>query len=156
MARTFKMRTVAYQFREVESAYDVPEDWPKNVTINGPEDMARFSFLFDNQAAELFYVFALDAGNRVRGFVEVTRGIASASLIHPREVFVAALAFVPCALILAHNHPSGRTEPSEDDRNITRQIASAGKILGIPVHDHIIYGEGETYSFAEHGLMIAA
>ena len=83
----------------------------------------------------------------------VTRGILNSSLVHPREVFCAAIVASAAAVILCHNHPSGDPTPSADDRIVTEQMVAAGRLLDIPVHDHIIIGRGRYTSFAEAGLL---
>jgi DNA repair protein RadC len=81
----------------------------------------------------------------------LTRGTLDASLVSPREVFRLAVVEGAAAIILAHNHPSGDPAPSPDDRAVTRQIAEAGRALGIPVLDHVILGDGRYVSLAEEG-----
>ena len=81
----------------------------------------------------------------------MTRGTLNASLISPREVFRLAVVEGAAAVILAHNHPLGDPAPSPDDRAVTRQIAEAGRALGIPVLDHVIVGDGRFASLAEEG-----
>jgi DNA repair protein RadC len=83
--------------------------------------------------------------------VLVTRGIVDASLVHPREVFRAAVAESASGVILVHNHPSGDPAPSLEDRAVTRQMAAAGKALGIPVLDHVVVGHGRYASLAALG-----
>lgn len=83
----------------------------------------------------------------------ITRGILNSSLVHPREVFLAAILARAAAVILCHNHPSGDPTPSADDRRVTEQLAAAGRLLDIPVHDHVIVGADSYVSFAEAGLL---
>jgi DNA repair protein RadC len=105
------------------------------------------------ELGEVFYLIALDSQSQVLGVVEVTRGLANSSLVHPREVFRVAIALGALGVIVAHNHPSGDPTPSADDRAVTRQLVDAGRILDIPVYDHVVLG-GERYvSFAEAGLL---
>src|SRR5918911_768911 len=73
--------------------------------------------------------------------------------VHPREVFREAIAERAAAIILVHNHPSGDPTPSADDRLVTEQLVAAGRLLDIPVHDHVIVGRGRFVSFAEAGLL---
>ena len=80
-------------------------------------------------------------------------GILNSSLVHPREVFRLAIAFGAAGIIVAHNHPSGDPTPSADDRAITRQLVDAGRLLDIPVYDHLILGAARYLSFAEAGLL---
>lgn len=83
----------------------------------------------------------------------ITRGILNSSLVHPREVFCAAILVHAMAVILCHNHPSGDPTPSTEDRLITEQLVAAGKVLDVPVHDHVIVGGHRYVSFAETGLL---
>jgi DNA repair protein RadC len=102
--------------------------------------------------AEVFWILALDAQHRIilSAPIAITRGTLTSSLVHPREVFRAAIVAGAAAVILCHNHPSGDTTPSADDRLVTQQLVEAGKLLDIPVHDHIIVSDGPRYtSFAE-------
>ena len=100
---------------------------------------------------EEFHALLLDTRHHVVREALVTRGTLDASLISPREVFRLAVVEGAAAVILAHNHPSGDPSPSPDDWAVTRQIAEAGRILGIPVLDHVILGDGRFTSLAEEG-----
>lgn len=107
------------------------------------------------ETTEVFWVLHLDAQHRVIGGgpQAVTKGIINSSLVHPREIFRGAIVAGACAVILAHHHPSGDPTPSADDRLITEQLVGAGRLLDIPVHDHVIVGNGTYVSFAEQGLL---
>jgi DNA repair protein RadC len=109
--------------------------------------------LLRDRMQEVFVVLVLDAKNALKAHVELTRGILSASLVHPREVYKAAIDHLGCSVIVCHNHPSGNPEPSGEDIAITRQLADAGKIVGIPLNDHIIVAGNEFRSMAEMGLL---
>jgi DNA repair protein RadC len=102
---------------------------------------------------EVFSVLLLDSANHLQRDVRVSKGILNSSLVHPREVFRPAIIEPSAAVILVHNHPSGNPEPSAEDIAITRQIVESGKIIGIPVHDHIIITRDNYTSFAEKGLL---
>jgi DNA repair protein RadC len=102
---------------------------------------------------EIFKVLLLDSANHLVRDVEVSRGILNSSLAHPREVFRPAIMESAASVILLHNHPSGNPEPSMEDVHITKQMVEAGKIIGIPVHDHIIIGRPGYSSLAEKGLL---
>ncbi|MDQ3927236.1 MAG: hypothetical protein M3272_09690, partial [Actinomycetota bacterium] len=82
----------------------------------------------------------------------VSVGTLSASLVHPREVFKPAVRASAASVILAHNHPSGKVEPSQEDREVTRRIGEAAEVLGIEVLDHVIVGDGY-FSMKEHGML---
>jgi DNA repair protein RadC len=125
-----------------------------NAVIKSPEDVfALFRRTFENQPVEIFLVIHLKSNNGVGAFEIVTKGTLNSSLVHPREVFRAAIIQNAASLILAHNHPSGNPEPSAEDVSITRQLVESGRLLGIPVHDHIIFADEVYTSFAERGLI---
>jgi len=122
--------------------------------IRSPRDVvAIFAPRLEDLPVEEFHVAVLDAQHRMERDITITRGILNSSLVHPREVFREAIAERAAAIILVHNHPSGDPAPSTDDRNVTEQLVSAGRLLDIPVHDHVIIGRGRYTSFAEAGLL---
>jgi DNA repair protein RadC len=124
------------------------------VPVRSPRDVVRvFAPRLEDLPVEEFHVAVLDAQHRLERDVTVTRGILTSSLVHPREVFREAIAERAAAVILVHNHPSGDPTPSADDRIVTEQLVAAGKLLDIPVHDHLIIGRGRYTSFAEAGLL---
>ncbi|MBI2361913.1 MAG: DNA repair protein RadC [Elusimicrobia bacterium] len=104
---------------------------------------------------EHFVALYLDATHRPLHRETVSVGTLTASLVHPREVFAPALERPAAALIVAHNHPSGDPEPSREDRETTRRLCEAGRILGLPVLDHLIVAARGYFSFRERGLMEA-
>lgn len=108
---------------------------------------------FADVAEERFGVLLLDTLNQIRGLHTVSVGTLDASLVHPRETFRAAILANAASLILFHNHPSGDPTPSAEDRSVTRQLRSAGEIVGIELLDHVIVGDGRYVSFAEAGLL---
>jgi len=124
------------------------------VPLRGPRDVvAVFSPRLQDAPVEEFHVAILDAQHRLERDVLITRGLLNSSLVHPREVFREAIAERAAAVILVHNHPSGDPTPSAEDREVTEQLVAAGRLLDIPVHDHIIVGRGRYVSFAEAGLL---
>lgn len=86
------------------------------------------------------------------GIEEISVGSINSSIVHPREVFAPAIKKSCASVLLVHNHPSGDPTPSQEDLNITRRLAEAGKILGIEVVDHIIIGDGTYVSLKDKGL----
>jgi len=104
-----------------------------------------------NELVEVFYVITLNTQNIATSAHELTRGILNSCIVHPREVFRYAIQCGACGIVVAHNHPSGNITPSVDDHGITKQLAEAGKLLDIPVYDHVIVTEDQYYSFAEAG-----
>ncbi|MHB8763359.1 MAG: RadC family protein [Deferrisomatales bacterium] len=106
-----------------------------------------------HERREQFFCLLLDARNRFLREDRVSEGTLTASLVHPREAFRAAVREAASAVIFAHNHPSGDPEPSRDDQELTRRLWEAGKVLGIRVLDHVIVGGGCHYSFADEGQL---
>ncbi|MGL4524523.1 MAG: JAB domain-containing protein [Spirochaetia bacterium] len=102
---------------------------------------------------EAFICITLNAAQEVLRIREVSRGIVNKVMVQPREVFAGALIDRATAMIVAHNHPSGNVLPSEEDIAITKRLMQSGKILGIPVLDHIIFAEKNYFSFRENGKM---
>jgi DNA repair protein RadC len=122
--------------------------------MRSPRDVFEaFSPRLRDLPVEEFHVAVLDAQHRLERDITVTRGILNSSLVHPREVFREAIAERAAAIVLVHNHPSGDPTPSTDDRLVTEQLVAAGRLLDIPVHDHVIVGRGRYVSFAEAGLL---
>ena len=102
---------------------------------------------------EQFKVLLLSQSNRVLGIYEVFSGGISGTVVDMRLLFAAALKAAAVGIIITHNHPSGKTSPSEADRNMTRKIREAGKLLDIPLLDHLIVTPQTYYSFADEGAL---
>lgn len=115
----------------------------KLVAIQAPEDLARFLKPLRYATEEHFVSIHLNARHEVLGLHEVSHGSLSASLVHPREVFKAAILANSFAIIVCHNHPSGsKVVPSREDLETTGQLFNAGKLLGVTLLDHLIVGPG--------------
>ena len=99
---------------------------------------------------EEFLIATLDTKLQVRRVVRITRGTLDASLVHPREVFRAAIADAASSILLIHNHPSGDPTPSRQDHEVTDRLKKVGEIIGITILDHIVVGDGKALSLAEH------
>ena len=122
--------------------------------MRGPRDVWRwYAPKMEGLTVEEFHVAILDAQHRLERDVLVSRGILNSSLVHPREVFREAIAERAASIVLIHNHPSGDPNPSADDRAITSQLVAAGRLLDIPIQDHVVIGRGRYVSFAEAGLL---
>ena len=125
--------------------------------VGKPADIARAFAHLSKRVREEFYAVFLDAANTVICVDRVSTGSIGKSLAEPAEVLRTALLVGTRAIILVHNHPSGSTTPSPDDRRITAAIAKAAKLFEIRVFDHIIIGHhGAYFSFADAGLMTRA
>lgn len=106
-----------------------------------------------NKRQEYFVCLSLDSGRRLIKRRVVTIGLLDVSLAHPREVFSGPLKDYAASIIVAHNHPSGVTEPSRQDIQTTQQLIAAGQILGIGIWDHIIVTKTNYFSFRNEGLL---
>ena len=135
--------------RRVEAA--PPET---RVQVRSPADVAAaYGPRLRDLPREVFVVVLLNTANVILGDHTVSEGGLAASIVEPRAVFQKAILENAAAIICLHNHPSGNPEPSREDVQITKQLVEAGKLMGVPVHDHlIIAGRGYT-SLAERGLM---
>ncbi|MGH7710843.1 MAG: RadC family protein [Gemmatimonadaceae bacterium] len=134
----------------------VEESRAEGALIRVPRDIyLAYAPRLEDLPVEEFHVAVLDAQQRFERDITVTRGILNGSLVHPREVFREAIAERAASVILVHNHPSGDPSPSLDDRMVTNQLVLAGRVLDIPVQDHVVIGRGRYVSFVEAGLMPA-
>lgn len=129
------------------------EDTGRMPTIQGPEDVCKYLEDMKKLKKEQFRGLYLNSRNKLIHDEVISIGTLNANLVHPREVFSPAIEFASAGVILAHNHPSGDTEPSEDDLTITKRLVEAGKLFGIEILDHIIITKDEFFSFKEKRLI---
>lgn len=130
------------------------EERPQRLRIRSPDDVVRVAGpKLRDLPVEEFHLLALDSQSQVLRDVLITRGLLNSSLVHPREVFRAAIAEAAAGIILVHNHPSGDPTPSEEDRSVTRQLTAAGELLDLPVYDHVIVAGDRYLSFAGAGML---
>ena len=145
------------RLRELTVRYTVKRDGDGQPVILGqarptPRDSAAIlSPLLQHEPSEVFAILCLSTKRHVIAYHEVSRGTLDGTLVHPREVFKAAILANAAAIIVAHVHPSGDPTPSPDDIHLTRQLVAAGCLLGIEILDHIIVGDGRYVSFRETG-----
>jgi DNA repair protein RadC len=126
---------------------------PGRPVISSPADVdGLLRGRIANRDRENFVVLLLNTKNEVIEMPTISVGTLSASLVHPREVFKPAIKASAASVILAHNHPSGKDEPSREDREVTRRMSDAAQIVGIEVLDHVILGDGY-FSMKEHGML---
>lgn len=111
--------------------------------------------LIGDSAQEVFLAFSLDIKNRVIGYTEVGRGGVDGCAVDLRQIFRMALILGASNIVVAHNHPSGDPTPSSEDKILTKRVAEAAKLLGLPLLDHVIVtNEPESYSFREKGNLL--
>lgn len=139
-------KNILVKEREVDSEYRY---------LNTPERIVRLmnrEFLLNKLAEEHVYMLAMNSAASVLGIFEVSHGSGNSAYLAPREVFIRALLCGATQIILVHNHPGKSARPTEEDMNVTKKITEAGKLLNIPLTDHIIIG-AEYFSFHEKGLL---
>lgn len=126
----------------------------KNFDVKDPEAVVKaIRSSIKDKAKEHFKLILLNPRNKIIGISTISMGTLNASLVHPREVFKDAITHSAASVVLAHNHPSGDPDPSEDDIKITKKLVDSGKLLGIEVLDHIVIGKNNFCSFKERGLL---
>nr|WP_276203367.1 DNA repair protein RadC [Cohnella thermotolerans] len=121
--------------------------------ITRPLDVYRLSLDLVSVYQEHFVVYFLNTKNRVIGRQTLSIGSLNASVVHPREVFRAAIQQCSASIICVHNHPSGDPTPSPQDIEVTHKLVEAGRIIGIDVLDHVIVARDGYVSLKERGLI---
>lgn len=139
--------------KEVADRYLEKKIVHRNVISNSQDLRDYLSHAIGQRSREVFVGIFLDAKNRVNALEILFQGTLTMSSVYPREVIVKALEHRAAAVIFAHNHPSGDTSPSPEDIAITRRLFFACRHVGITVHEHVITGDNELYSFADHGYI---
>jgi DNA repair protein RadC len=119
--------------------------------IKTPEDIYALVKRYANARQEHFIVITLNQNLEPISVNIVTIGLVNRTIVHPREVFYRAVKDMASNVIVCHNHPSGKTEPSEEDLAITKRLCEAGELLGIKLLDHIIITKTGYYSFTKNG-----
>ncbi|OGU30697.1 MAG: hypothetical protein A2057_03500 [Ignavibacteria bacterium GWA2_35_9] len=128
--------------------------WLSDKKVTTPQDVADiFIPLLRDEVKEKFLLICLNSANKIIAYEIISVGNLNSSVVHPREVFKAAIDHRSASIILLHNHPSGNPEPSNEDIAITKKIVESGIILDIPVFDHIIIAGNVFTSFVERRLI---
>lgn len=130
--------------------------YPLDEKISQPDtvyDIIEDVFDISNSPEELMVMLTLDTKNKITGLFVVSQGTINASIVHPREVYKRAILQNANSIILAHNHPSGDTTPSNEDVSITKRLVEVGELVGIKLLDHLIIGRGRYISFKEKGII---
>lgn len=122
--------------------------------LSSPSEVVRFfSAELSELRVEKFIAVLLNTKNEVINWELISIGSLNASIVHPREVFSRAIKRSAASILVVHNHPSGHVDPSREDINITKRLAEAGQLIGIPLIDHIIIGKDKYYSFKEENQL---
>ena len=122
-------------------------------TITCPADIYSEIRHYTDDEQEHLIVMALNGAHEIIFTKRVSTGLVNRTIVHPRETFADALKERASAIVIAHNHPSGNLEPSNDDKDVTIRIRKAGELLGIRLLDHLIISDDGYFSFLEHGLL---
>jgi DNA repair protein RadC len=142
---------------EIKAVYRSRTKLEERKPIRAPRDVESYlRAVWNRQTIELtedFVVVCLNGNHETLGWIKVSSGGFGSTTVDPRLVFAVALQTASTAIVLAHNHPSGSLQPSEQDRDVTRQIREAGKLLRIAVLDHVILTKESFFSFAENGFL---
>jgi DNA repair protein RadC len=126
----------------------------KNRCVRSPEDGYQLLKQFLGEVdREYFVVVCLDTKNQPTAINISHIGSLNASIVHPRECYKSAILSNSASILVGHNHPSGKSEPSREDVEVTKRLAESGKILGIDLLDHIVLGDGEYVSLKEKGYI---
>ena len=139
--------------RELCRNYGIEKLKPQDQFSSSCDIFNHFHQQLSRQKQEQFIIVLLDNKHRYLAEEDVSKGILNKSLVHPREVFASAIEHRAAALICIHNHPSGDPAPSQEDLRITERLVEVGKLVGIPVLDHVIVGNDSYTSFADQGLL---
>lgn len=152
-------QTKTLRLRVIKSVYSrevIREDMPLYLATERFTSPLQVFEMFKDlvlETKEHFLCLHLDGKNRIVCLDRVSVGSLNQSIVHPREVFKSACSISAAGIILVHNHPTGDPNPSQEDITITRRLKEAGELIGIPVLDHIIIGDGQYVSFVERELL---
>jgi DNA repair protein RadC len=124
---------------------------PHGLRISFPPDVYPLIRHIADRRQEHFLSISLNGANEVIAIRTVSVGLVNRALVHPREVYADPITDRAAAIIVAHNHPSGNLDPSQDDLAVTRQLQAAGQTLGINLLDHLIFNHTTYYSLLENG-----
>lgn len=135
----------AIYIREVTTRYKVAKTEGEKLKISSDVQKVAKKLL-QNLTQETMIILCLDSANKIQAYAVVGIGTISSCLTEPRDLFRFAISANAAKIIIAHNHPSGDPLPSRDDVKLTKRIAMAGELLGIPLLDHVIIGDHDNYS----------
>lgn len=137
--------------REVNVQYGKATEYNTITSANGVVEFLRK--IAPNNSQEHVIALYLDGKHAPIGYSVVCTGLANSCPVHPREIFQRAVLLGACAVVMAHNHPSGSAVRSREDDKVTKDIAAAGKLLGIRLLDHIIFTDSDYFSYEGTGKL---
>lgn len=125
----------------------------REIKVSSPGDVWPLVSHWSDRKQERFICCSLNGAHELIAMRVVSIGLVNRTVVHPREVYADPITDRACAVIVAHNHPSGRLDPSPEDREITKRLKEAADTLGIALLDHIVFSSEGYFSFVEHGLL---
>ena len=147
---------INYTIAEIQVSYKTnckASERRKIITSKDAEIVFRNLWSNDMELREEFCILLLNRANRILGWYKLSQGGITGTVVDIRLLFSIALKGLACGIILAHNHPSGNLQPSDTDIKLTNSLKQAGKVLEIPILDHLILTDESYYSFADDGIM---
>jgi DNA repair protein RadC len=139
---------------EINRRIESQSKWLSEKKITSPKDVGDiFIPLLRDEVKEKFILVCLNSANKIIKYEVISVGNLNSSVVHPREIFKAAIENNSASVILIHNHPSGNPEPSSEDISVTKKIVESGKILDIPVFDHLIIAGNSFTSFIDKRII---
>ncbi len=151
--KKIKFKTLVWAFKDTRINYPEYSELPSK-KITSPKDFYElFNPLLREETKEVFLVAWLSSSNKVQGFEIISSGILNSAVVDPRAVFRSAIIANCANIIVAHNHPSGNQDPSNEDITLTKKLVEAGRIIEINIFDHIIFAEDKYTSFVERRLI---
>jgi DNA repair protein RadC len=151
-AKPLRLKVIKPVFETLKISEEAALYLDSNEPLSSSASVAGLLSFLNKETKEHFLALHLDSKNRLLCLEIVSVGSLNASIVHPREVFKSALLSSAAALIIAHNHPSGNSQPSREDIELTARLKQGSELLGIRLLDHIILGD-RPYSFADNGLI---
>jgi len=144
---------------KIQAAFELSNRWATNPMMNQPINISKPEDIFDElkgkargKKKEFFWAVLLDTRNKMIKAVEISIGSLDTSIVHPRELFKEAISASASSIIIAHNHPSGNPQASQDDIKLTKRLKECGDIIGIEIVDHIILGDERFLSMKREGI----
>ena len=144
------------QQRVIQMALTLLEKQIKQKSVGFSSTIETMQYLrlqLEQLEREVFMVLYLDNQHRLIASETTSMGTINATAVYPREIIKTALGHNAAAVVMAHNHPSGVAEPSDDDRKVTKRLTEALSLVDIRVLDHVVVGHGQSVSFAERGWL---
>ena len=139
---------------ELSRRVDSQKKWYSNKKVTSPQNIADFFIpLLRDEVKEKFFAICLNSANKIIKYELISVGTLNSSLVHPREVFKVAIENNSASIILLHNHPSGNWEPSNEDIVLTKKMVEVGKLMDIPIFDHIIIAGDRFTSMVEKRII---